>query len=354
MDGQPHDVVITPFDSFDNQTPAFLDRIPPSFIERKEVVVISTNLRLSQFVEKYPGLFHIGKKLIIVCDAYSREHLMVLARKLPQHPVRLFQAFRLEENSAISIDNGVGCEDYIIRKSICKTLGFSDSRLFCISCGIALKQDEGFIEIGTCLSEGDGKKVQNFAPSRRIGPENDLHKIMILDDFNSRIIYHFHRFMAAPVQQQQPAAPPPPPAPRLEQQPAPRGVGEAPSTIQGPQTPERGYVETFVHWVIGWVSWAIKKICCCFYRDEQTPPPPAEPPMQRPELDARIQTEVRLLNALDRLTEVERNRIYRRIGDSVSAWYYPGQWRRSVEETGRLEVERNPLLLQQYININQH
>lgn len=155
--------------------------------------------------------------------------------------------------------------------------------------------------------------------------------------------------MAAPVQQPQPAAPAQPSLP-AQQPPAPRGVGDAPSTIT--QNPEKGYVETFVHWVVGWVSWAIKKICCCFYREEQTQAPQA-PGGPRPELDARIQTEVRLLNAMGRLTEVEQSRIYRRIGDSVSHWWFPRQWARSVEETGRLEVERNPLLLQQYININQ-
>ncbi|MBX7065915.1 MAG: hypothetical protein K1X28_01670 [Parachlamydiales bacterium] len=164
--------------------------------------------------------------------------------------------------------------------------------------------------------------------------------------------------MAAPVQHQQP--PVQPAAPQQGQQPAaPRGVGDAPSSIQsaqGANPPEKGYVETFVHWAINWIGWIFKKIFCCIFRDETPVAPPIQPHEQQgpaPVLAEQIRTEVQLLNAFGRLTEIERNRIYRRIGESVSHFWWPRQWVRSVEETGRLEVERNPLILLRYLTLNQ-
>lgn len=172
--------------------------------------------------------------------------------------------------------------------------------------------------------------------------------------------------MTVPVQNQQPrqlqnSQQPSSPAPPIQER--PQGIANIPDGIGSAQNspshlPERGYVETFIAWVANWIRSIFKKIFCCFDEEPRSSSVPQEQQIQQPQisvpqLTARIQREVALLNALDSLSPIEKKRIYRRIGESAFSYGYPRQWFRSYEDTGRLEVEKNPMLLAQYIELNQ-
>lgn len=166
----------------------------------------------------------------------------------------------------------------------------------------------------------------------------------------------------------------------------PKGVGAAPTTIQSAAEPakELGYVESAVQWIAGLVSSIFTMICCCFFTDEEADaeeeklPPLLVPPTEEPELASPsptitevpppaavveepsqplatvvrddIRAEVDLLDSFDELTENEKKVIYRKIGEKALRFYYPGQYRRSIEETGELEVKKNYRILKDYLN----
>ncbi len=170
--------------------------------------------------------------------------------------------------------------------------------------------------------------------------------------------------MANPVQNQQQApAAIHQPVNNLPANAAPQGIGAAPDTLQtavqepAPQR-ELGYIERAVQWLVDWLVSTFKRVFyCCFPPPPPPPPPPEEPIDNRPippevrppVLVEAIRTEVDLLEAIDRLTERERNRIYRQIGILSYRKSHIGSWLSSYEEIGRGEVQKNPLLLLNYI-----
>lgn len=164
--------------------------------------------------------------------------------------------------------------------------------------------------------------------------------------------------------------------------PAPAGVGAAPTNMESgnglqPPPAEKGYVETFVHWVAGWVSWLFKKICCCFFKEEtpalqpnlastehqqaplepnlasteqqQAPPPPT--------LASPIQEEVNFMRAFEGLEELEKKRICMAVGREVHSranrWQQARFALRSFEDIGMQEIERNPTVLGSHLTLNQ-
>lgn len=64
-----------------------------------------------------------------------------------------------------------------------------------------------------------------------------------------------------------------------------------------------------------------------------------------------IQTEEGLLDAINRLTERARDRIYYHIGMQSYRRSHIGSWLSSYEDIGRREVNKNPLLLRDYIRL---
>lgn len=220
--------------------------------------------------------------------------------------------------------------------------------------------------------------------------------------------------MAHPINNQVPLAPLPEPLPNPSEGRQLAGVAGVRDALQphqdaNPPAPKKGYVLTFVAWVFGCVSFILKKICLCFFsqqpppapggnppapggnlpapggnlpapgnlqagrghvplqREEPIPrpeiPPELEEPLLEPEIDpeeeepmpvpvATIRRQVQFLNAIGRLSSVEQDRIYFEIGRRAFCYVYPGQWLRSYVDTGRREVQENPLILESYIELN--
>lgn len=172
--------------------------------------------------------------------------------------------------------------------------------------------------------------------------------------------------MPNPVQNRGRVAPPQPPQQRVNE-PAPGGVGDAPDAVQSAQGQEYkpGWIETGIAKIREWVIWALKKVLPCFF---PAPPPPAPPPplpdpppaIQPPRIVREIRAEVAYLETLDRLTDRQKDRIYRKIGKDMckgkgmcKGWVF---WFknscRSYEEIGRRALKENPLILGRYLRLN--
>ena len=159
--------------------------------------------------------------------------------------------------------------------------------------------------------------------------------------------------MAAPVGNQHPAIQPHQPAQPLQGA-APLGNGGAPTTMQSAAAPaprDVGYVETAVLFIRDLIVKLFSMIFCCFRKAEEPPvqlppaaPAPAEPAL--PQLVARVQEDIDLLNEFGRLPEEVQNRIYIRIGQDRHAYWLR---RGSDLEAGRRKVQEDPRILLQYI-----
>ena len=166
MDGQPHDIVIASFDSFYNQASTFLNGIASRLVEREEMFVIGTDLRLSEFVKENTRFFRIGKTVISLGDADPGEDLVILSRQLAEHRVGLFQGLGFHEEPLLPIDDGIGCEDDLIWIALDQTEGFSPGNLRGEGGWIALENDLCFIKFGADLLKGKGEKVEDFSSAR--------------------------------------------------------------------------------------------------------------------------------------------------------------------------------------------
>lgn len=159
--------------------------------------------------------------------------------------------------------------------------------------------------------------------------------------------------MANPVINQQqiqaPQAPEPVVPPR-----APLGVGAAPTTLE--PAVERGYVETFVHWVWDWVMVIYEKLRGCFFKNETPPPAPVQPLLPEAEPLAplpplfvpKVGEQIGLLNAFRALSDRDQQFICFQIGMQKYRFWY----RVSYERLGELEIQKDPLILRDYLAIN--
>jgi len=172
--------------------------------------------------------------------------------------------------------------------------------------------------------------------------------------------------MTAKVGQKQPILAQPPAALAPVRQPAPGGVGEAPTTITGRDPMPVGYAEMAVLAVKNFIVWLFSKIFCCFMKAEPVPllpvvvpvaPPPAvvaappvqvvvTPPPPAPRLNPRVQQDIDLLDEFDRLDEEEKNRVYIKIGQDRHLYYF----RIGDDLTaGKNKVLQDPQILLKYI-----
>ena len=139
----------------------------------------------------------------------------------------------------------------------------------------------------------------------------------------------------------------------LVRPPAPIGVAAAPTTLESAHAPEKGYVETAIHWLWEWGAWIFNTLFSCFSKTESPPnveevlQPPALPEPE-PVFVGEFQEEIHLLNALHRLPEWQQQQIYHHIGLQKAHWWT----RMSYEDRGKLEVRNNPWTLRDYLAIN--
>ena len=141
----------------------------------------------------------------------------------------------------------------------------------------------------------------------------------------------------------------------VEQPRIPRGVGEIPTTVEsaeGQQPYQQGYIETAFYFIKDWVVSAFKKIFSCWFSKAISPglgePPPSPQP---PTLRASIVVDVRFLEAFNRLTDLQKERVCREIGkEHYSFFSQPWNWKTSFEQIGEAIVTKNPTVLERYMH----
>ena len=173
--------------------------------------------------------------------------------------------------------------------------------------------------------------------------------------------------------------------------PTPGGVSDVPTRLESAQPPgegggtkkqTKGYLETAILWVRDCIVWIFKKVfSSCFSEKpemlpappqppvrEQPPEPPVElpdppePPVEPPEppppippevfppkLDDKTQIEVDFLNALDRLTDRARDRVYYNVGFAQWRWWCPSHWFEDLEVIGEHAIRKNPQILRDHM-----